>query len=120
MDQLYDLTPELGTGDHLFKADLADGYYHIHLRSSDGIHLALFVGDDLYITLCLNPGLVVSLWFFTKAMSPFLAFLRRLGHLFFSYIDNVLGQRSRFAPGGTSPADKQALGRLICLLFGNL
>lgn len=65
MDQLYDVAPELLRGDHLFKADLTNGYYHLRLRRVDGLRLAVFVDSEVFIPLCLNCGLSVAPRFFT-------------------------------------------------------
>lgn len=49
-DQIGDRSPDLCHGDQLFKADLADSYYHPRLRPSDRIRLVVFVGGK-----CTSP-----------------------------------------------------------------
>lgn len=121
MDQLYDLSPELLRNDNLFKADLTDGYYHLRLRPADGLRLSFFVGGDVFIPLCLNCGLSVAPWFFTKAMAPIVAFLRRLGHRVFSYIDDFFGAAKPASKGQpTGRAETRGLGRLMSILFTKL
>lgn len=48
------LDPELQRGDHLFKADLTEGYYHLRLRSNDNLKLAFYVGTGIYVPLTIN------------------------------------------------------------------
>lgn len=121
MDQISDLASVLQKGDCLFKADIKDAYYHLRLRKEDQLRLAFFVGDRVYVPLCLNCGLAVAPWFFTKAMAPVVGFLRRLGHRVFSYLDDFFGA-AKPAPGGSvaGPSDTLALGRLMRLLFDKL
>lgn len=69
----------------------------------------------------LNCGLSVAPWFFTKAMSPVVAFLRKLGHRVFAYMDDFFGATK---PGGvgiaTGEYDTESLGRFMGLLFEKL
>ena len=121
MDQLSDLSPELIRGDHLFKADLTDGYYHLRLRPADGMRLSFFVGGEVFIPLCLNCGLSVAPWFFTKTMAPIVSVLRGLGHRVFSYIDDFFGVAKPTKPGGpTGRRETHSLGRFMRILFEKL
>ena len=54
----------------MFKADIQDAYYHLHLRKSDQPYLDFSVGGVLYVPSCMNFGLAVTPWFFTKVMRP--------------------------------------------------
>lgn len=118
MDELSDLAPELRLGDHLFKVDVSNGYFHLKLRSSNSMHLAFFVGHQAFIPLNLDCGLSPVTWFFTKAMAPVVGFLRSLGHRIFAYLDEFFGAAKPLCPGGTaSPVETQALERLMQLLF---
>lgn len=118
MNQLYDLAPELNEEYSLFKADLTDGYYHLRLRAADRQRLSLFVGTQIYVLLFMNCGLSVAPWFLTKAMTPIVAFLRRLGHQVFAYIDNFFGAaKPRQLGAQPSGEDTQRLVRLMYLLF---
>lgn len=76
MDQLGDLAAFFGPGDALFKADISDAYYHLRIRSCDRERLAFQVESVVYLPLCLNCGLAVAPWFFTKAMRPVVSYLR--------------------------------------------
>lgn len=60
-------------------------------------------------------GLSVALWYITKAMEPFLAFLRRLDDLEVSYGE----AKPRLAGVVPGKAEGQALGRFIDLIFYN-
>jgi Reverse transcriptase (RNA-dependent DNA polymerase) len=91
MDQLSDLAPTLRREDCMFKADIQDAYYHLRLRKSDQLYLAFSVGGVVYVPCCLNCGLSVAPWFFTKAMRPVVAYLRAKGHRIFSYLDDFFG-----------------------------
>jgi hypothetical protein len=91
MDQLSDLAPTLRRDDCLFKADIKDAYYHLRLRKEDQIYLSFSVGGVVYVPSCLNCGLSVAPWFFTKAMRPVVAYLRARGHRVFSYLDDFFG-----------------------------
>jgi hypothetical protein len=75
MEQLGDLSPSLRPDGCLFKAEIKDAYYHLRLRDADQLLLAFRVGWRTYIPACLNCGLSVSLWFFTKAMRSVVAHL---------------------------------------------
>jgi hypothetical protein len=46
------------------------------------------------VPACLNCGLAVSPWFFTKTMRPVVSYLRALGHCVFSYLDDFFGAGS--------------------------
>jgi hypothetical protein len=105
MDQLSDLSPVLRPEDCLFKADICDAYYHLRLRKEDELYLSFCVGGVLYVPACLNSGLSVAPWFFTKAMRPVVAFLRSRGHRVFSYIDDFFGA------GGTAQRPPSDRGR---------
>lgn len=91
MDQLADIAPTLRRDDCLFKADIKDGYYHLRLRRQDQPYLAFSLGGEVFVPACLNCGLKVAPWFFTKAMRPVVAYMRRRGHRMFSYIDDFYG-----------------------------
>jgi hypothetical protein len=84
MDQLSDLAPSLRRDDCLFKADIKDAYYHLRLRKEDQLFLSFSVGGVVYVPACLNCGLSVAPWFFTKAMRPVVSYLRARGHRVFS------------------------------------
>jgi Reverse transcriptase (RNA-dependent DNA polymerase) len=121
MDQLSDLAAVLKPRDHLVKADIKDAYYHLRLRAEDQLRLAFLVGGEAFVPLCLNCGLAVAPWFFTKAMAPVVGFLRKLGHRMFSYLDDFFGAPK--PPTGGQPAqtrDCQGLGDLMRLLFTRL
>lgn len=121
MDQLADLAPELRHGDHLFKADLTDAYYHLRLRVLDSLRLALFVGDRILAPLTLNCGLSVAPWFFTKAMAPIVGFLRKLGQRVYAYLDNFYGSAKPRVPGKPTGAKKtRELGRFMHLSLPEL
>jgi hypothetical protein len=91
MDQLSDLAPSLRRDDCLFKADIQDAYYHLRLRKEDQIYLSFSLARVVYVPACLNCGLAVAPWFFTKAMRPFVSLLRARGHRVLSYLDDVFG-----------------------------
>jgi hypothetical protein len=91
MDQLADLYPSLRPDDCLFKVDIKDAYSHLRLRKEDKIYLELGVGGVSYIPDCLNCGLSVAPWFFTKAMRSVVAHLRCRGHRVYSYLDDFFG-----------------------------
>jgi Reverse transcriptase (RNA-dependent DNA polymerase) len=102
MDQLADLAPSLRRDDCMFKADIKDAYYHLRLRKEDQIYLSFSVGGVVYVPSCLNCGLAVAPWFFTKAMRPVVAYLRAKGHRVYSYLDDFFGA------GGTVRNDHPA------------
>ncbi|CDF35367.1 transposon Ty3-I Gag-Pol polyprotein-like [Chondrus crispus] len=121
MDQISDLASELRKGDHLFKADIQDAYYHLRVRKVDKMRLAFYVGSRIYVPLCLNCGLAVAPWFFTKAMSPVVAWLRRLGHRVFAYLDDFFGAAKPGRPDtATGQKETVELGRVMPLLFAKL
>lgn len=96
-------------------------YYHLRLRAADGMLLAFYVCSRIYVPLCLNCGLGVAPWFFTKAMAPVVGFLRRLGHRAFSYLDDFFGAAKARWPGKpTGVEDTADLGRVMGLLFDKL
>jgi hypothetical protein len=84
MDQLSDPSPSLRRDGCLFKADIKDADYHLRLRDADKRLLAFRMGGKTYIPACLNCGLSVAPWCFTKAMRPVLAHLRSRGHRIYS------------------------------------
>jgi hypothetical protein len=45
----------------------------------------------VHVPSCLDCGLSVALWFFTKAVHPVVSYLRAKGHRVFSYLDNFFG-----------------------------
>lgn len=69
-DQILDLASALRRGDHMFYAERKEPHYHLRLRETDGMWLFFFVGGVIYVPLCLNCGLAVAPWFFTKTMLP--------------------------------------------------
>ena len=75
MEQLSDIAPSLRLEDCLFKADIKDAYYHLRLHKEDQIYLFFSVGGVVYVPFCLNCGLSVSPWFFTKATRPVVSYL---------------------------------------------
>jgi hypothetical protein len=91
MDQVSDLALFLRREDCMFKADIQDAHYHLRLRKSDQLYLDFSVGGAVYVPWCLNCGLAVAPWFFTKAMRPVVAYLRAKGHRIFSYLDDFFG-----------------------------
>ncbi len=121
MDQLADLAAQIRPGDSLFKADIQDAYYHLRLRPRDRLRLAFVVGSCVYIPLCLNCGLKVAPWFFTKAMRPVVAHLRQRGHRVFSYLDDFFGA-ARPSPrsGVAGPTETTALRQELKRLFRRL
>lgn len=121
MSQVSDLAATLTRNDALFKCDIKDAYYHLRLRHRDQHRLAFVVCGKVYIPLCLNCGLAVAPWFFTKAMYPVVGFLRKLGHRVFSYLDDFFGS-SRAGPENTpaNPGDIRELEQLIRGLFRKL
>jgi hypothetical protein len=102
MDQLSDLIPTLRRDDCLFKADIKDAYYHLRLRKEDQLYLAFSVGGMVYVPACMNCGLAVAPWFFTKTMRPVVAYLRVQGHRVFSYLGDFFGA------GATAGNDRPA------------
>jgi hypothetical protein len=86
-DQLSDLAPTLHRDDCLFKADIKDAHYHLRLRKEDQHYLSFSLSRVLYVPACLNCGLAVAPWFFTKTIHPVVAYLRKKGHWVFSYLD---------------------------------
>jgi hypothetical protein len=91
MDLHSDLAPVLRREDCMFKADIQDAYYHIRLRKSDKLNLAFSIGGVVYVPSCLNCGLAVATWFFTKAMHSVVSYLRAKGHRVFSYLEDFFG-----------------------------
>lgn len=120
MDQLGDLAAVLHPRDRLFKADITDAYYHLRLRRSDQERLSFMVDGEVYVPLCLNCGLSVAPWFFTKAMRPVVAFLRARGHRVFSYLDDFFGAARPSSIGPASREDTQMLGQEMRSLFTRL
>jgi hypothetical protein len=121
MDQLADLSPSLRPNDCLFKADIRDAYYHLRLRSADQLYLAFRVGGVTYIPACLNCGLSVAPWFFTKAMRPVVAHLRSKGHRIYSYLDDFFGAAATgCADEPATEEDTVRAGRDIFTLFRRL
>jgi ribonuclease HI len=110
MDQLSDLAPTLRREDCLFKADIKDAYYHLRLRKEDQHYLAFSVGGVVYVPACLNCGLAVAPWFFTKAMRPVVSYLRAKGHRVFSYLDDFFGAGA--TPRNDHPATEADTARL--------
>jgi ribonuclease HI len=121
MEQLADLSPSLRPDDCLFKADIKDAYYHLRLRDADQLLLAFRVGGRTYIPACLNCGLSVAPWFFTKAMRPVVAHLRSRGHRIYSYLDDFFGAAATACAGApATEVDTQQAGRDISALFRRL
>jgi hypothetical protein len=89
--QLSDLGPSLRRDDCLFKADMQDAYYNLRLRKEDQRCLSFSVDGVVYVPACLNCGLAVATWCFTKAMRPVVSFLRARGHRVFSYLNDFFG-----------------------------
>jgi hypothetical protein len=121
MDQLSDLAPSLRRDDCLFKADIKDAYYHLRLRKEDQLFLSFSVGGVVYVPACLNCGLSVAPWFFTKAMRPVVSYLRARGHRVFSYLDDFFGAGS--TARNDHPAtedDTLRAGKDIRVLFARL
>lgn len=79
------------------------------------------VENGIYIPLCMNCGLAVAPWFYTKAMRPVVAFLRALGHRVFAYLDEFF-EAARAGRGRTTTdkEDTQQLGSFMRALFGPL
>lgn len=117
MDQLGDLAVVLAPKDCLFRDDISDAYYHLQLRKCDQERLAFRVGSRVLIPLCLNSGLSVAPWFFTKAMRPVVAYLREKGHRAFAYLDDFFGSTRSSSSGPTNHADTIALGLEMQTLF---
>lgn len=117
MDQLGDLAAALRPRDALFKADVSDAYYHLRLRISDQARLSFRVGYFVYIPLCLNCGLAVAPWFFTKAMRPVVTYLRGRGHRVFSYLVDFFGAARSATLGTSGVADITTLGDEMKSLF---
>lgn len=121
MDQLADLVSVLQPKDSLFKADITDAYYHLRLRSSDQMKLTFQIGDQVYIPLCLNCGLSVAPWFFTKIMKPVVAYLRKRGHRVYSYLDDFFGAARPGSPNApASEKDTRVLELEFRDMFGKL
>lgn len=109
------------TPDHLFKADLPDGYYHLRLRNRNRMRLAFFVGDRVLIPLNLKSGLSVTPWFFTKAIELVVGYLRKMGHRVYAYLDEFNGAVKSKVPGKeTGRQETQQLGSFIHFLFKKL
>jgi hypothetical protein len=109
MDQLSDLAPVLLHEDCMFKADIQDAYCHLRLRTSDQPYLTFIVSGVMYVPSCLNCGLAVAPWFFTKAMHLVVSYLHPKGHRVISYLEDFFGagatakktiQKPRLTPRG--------------------
>jgi hypothetical protein len=94
-DHLHDLAPSLSRNDSLFKADIRDPHYHLRLRKEDQLYLSFCVSGMVHILTCLNCGLSITPWFFTKAMRPVVAHLRMKVRLLLSYLGNFLGTQAQ-------------------------
>lgn len=70
MNELTDLATSLNPGDSLFKPDIGDAYYHLHIRSYDHECLTIMVDGVIYLPLCINCRMSVPPSLFTKAMRP--------------------------------------------------
>lgn len=105
MEQLQDLVPTLQPHDSLYKADLKDGYYYMKRRRKDQSKLEFEINGEVYIPLCLNCGLKVAPWFFTKMIKPVIAEMRRRGHRACAYIDDILGAAKRRHTTHATPED---------------
>lgn len=82
------------------------------------MRMTFYEGTRAYVPLTLNCGPSVAPWFFTKAMDPVVAFLRRLSHRVFAYIDDLFGTASpRCAGAATVKVETKYLCGLMCLLF---
>jgi hypothetical protein len=92
MDQLSDLAPSLRRDDCLFKADIQDAYYHLRLRKEDQLYLSFSVDGVVYVQACINCGLAVAPWFFTKEMRPVVSFLKGFLGLVKLEEDRLLGR----------------------------
>lgn len=121
MDQLGDLAAVLVPKDSLFKADISDAYYHLRLRKSDQGRLAFRIAKNVYVPLCLNCGLSVAPWFFTKLMKSVVSYLQSRGHRIYSYLDDFFGAARRGeAHVPATPDATSDLGDEICTLFRKL
>ena len=121
MDQLGDLASVLRPQDCLFKADISDAYYHLRLRRCDQELLAFRIWQQVYIPQCLNCGLSVAPWYFTKILKPVIAHLRARGHRIYSYLDDFFGAARSSAQGeGTMEHDTAFLGTELCHLFARI
>jgi hypothetical protein len=84
MDRLGDLAQLLRPVYRLTNADIEDTYYHLRPRAADQLYLAFLVIGVIYVPQCLNCGLSVPPWFFTRAMRPVVAHLCLRGHRVYS------------------------------------
>ena len=75
---------------------------------------------QVYLPLCLNCGLSVAPWFFTKAMRPVAAHLRGQGHRIFSYLDDFFGALRSSILGLSTVADTVKFGQEMKTLFRRL
>jgi hypothetical protein len=110
MDQLSDLAPSHRRDDFLLKADIRDAHYHLRLRKEDQFYLSFSVGAVVYVPSCMNCGLAVASWFFTKAMKQVVACLRAKCHRVFSYLDEFFGDGAMTR--GDQPATKADTARV--------
>lgn len=118
MDQLSNLAPVLYALNSLFRVGLKNGYYHRRFRTQDKSKLAFWVLGDIYILLCLNCGLKMTPWFFTKVMNQVIHHLRSLGHRFFAwYLDDLFGSPPQTTHAHSTPRDTERLGVLVQNLF---
>ena len=120
MDQLGDLAAVLEPNEALFRADISDAYYPLCIQGCDREGLAFKVEGVLYLPLCLNCGMSVAPWFFTKAMKPVVAHLREKGHRVISFLDDFFGAARNSGPHGVSAADTRVLGDEMIALFAKL
>lgn len=72
----------------MFREDLRDRYYHLHLPLVDGLRLGLYVETHMYVLLMFNCGLPIAPWCFIRAMVPIFVLLRRMGNQEFLYLGN--------------------------------
>ena len=120
MDQLGDLAAVLEPNDALFRAYISDAYYHLQIRGCNRERRAFKVERVMCLPLCLNCGLSVAPWFFTKAMKPVVAHLHEQGYRVLPYFDDFFRAACSSGPHGASTADTRVFEDETVALFAKL
>ena len=70
--------------------DITNAYWHVPIHPELQIYFAFRLGDRTFIFLVMPFGLTTAPWGFSRVMKPIKGFLRRLGVMVSSFLDDYL------------------------------
>ena len=70
--------------------DITDAYLHVPIPQDCQCYFAFRLGDRTFVFQVMPFGLTTAPWGFSRVMKPIKAFLRRLGVMIFSFLDDFL------------------------------